>query len=66
MEAADHNAKIFMENGNNLQNVMNVNYGTGMTPGSEFQQIKSIKEILGFIETGQTFILLSLRVALIQ
>ena len=47
-EAADHNAKIFMENGNNLQNVMNVNYGTSMTPGSEFRQITSIKEILGF------------------
>ena len=48
VEAADHNAKIFMENGNNLQNVMNVNYGTSMTPGSEFRQISSIKEILGF------------------
>lgn len=48
VEAANHNAEIFMENGNNLQNVMNVNDGTSMNPGSEFWQIKSATEILGF------------------
>ena len=48
VEAANHSANFFMKNGNNLQNVMNVNYLTSMTPGSEFRQIPSIKDILGF------------------
>ena len=44
-EAADHNAAIFRKNHNNLQSVIDENFGSTLTPGSEFRDINAIESI---------------------